>query len=303
VEDQLLLRAVRSEIGRRQDMKTERGFTLIELLVVIAIIAILAAILFPVLAKARESARNTQCISNLNQLSKACKMYMNDWDQRFPVGLNKYDRDVQRDWDPEGRERSYDRANLQIGPDPVSEADDPDYTAGTLDPYVKNREVWRCPSDHGAPGKTQNQDSWDPGVQGSFYKKFGSSYWYLLFCADGQLLEEQTTFLSKHSLLAFFDGGRGPQRWGGAGVEYHWDDQAKGWGVTSKRFYDVAHHPWPWHSKYIRDSEPGKINVVFLSGQAKPAVCEKSTYWLMHDENADGWVQYILRSRLYWYFS
>jgi prepilin-type N-terminal cleavage/methylation domain-containing protein len=279
------------------------GFTLIELLVVIAIIAILAAILFPVFAKARESARTSQCISNLNQLGKAAKMYMDDWDQRFPVALNKYDRDVQKDWDPEGRERRCDLANLQIGPDPISEQNDPDYTLGVLDPYVKNRNVWRCPSDRGAPAKSQNPDSWDPAVSGSFYKEFGSSYCYLLFCYDGQTLEEQSTFLNKHSLLAFFDGGRGPQRWGSAGVEYHWDNQEKGWGVTSRRFYDVKHHPWPWHSTYRRNSEPGKINVVFLSGQAKSVVCEKKTYWLMHDDSADSWVQYVLRSRLYWYFS
>src|SRR6266516_1564184 len=59
-----------------------RGFTLIELLVVIAIIAILAAILFPVFAQAREKARQTSCISNLKQLSLATIMYVGDYDQQ-----------------------------------------------------------------------------------------------------------------------------------------------------------------------------------------------------------------------------
>lgn len=60
------------------------GFTLIELLVVIAIIAILAAILFPVFAQARESARKITCVSNMRQMGLATRMYMQDFDEMFP---------------------------------------------------------------------------------------------------------------------------------------------------------------------------------------------------------------------------
>jgi len=64
------------------------GFTLIELLVVVAIIALLAAILFPVFATAREKARRTTCTSNLKQLGLAYIQYAQDYDEHFPVGVN-----------------------------------------------------------------------------------------------------------------------------------------------------------------------------------------------------------------------
>jgi len=67
------------------DDRMKRGFTLIELLVVIAIIAILAAILFPVFAQARESARKTSCLSNVKQIDLAIQMYVNDYDEVLPT--------------------------------------------------------------------------------------------------------------------------------------------------------------------------------------------------------------------------
>lgn len=65
-------------------MKGRRGFTLIELLVVIAIIAILAAILFPVFARVRKTALNSDCQSNLKQISSAFKMYLGEWHDCYP---------------------------------------------------------------------------------------------------------------------------------------------------------------------------------------------------------------------------
>ena len=96
---------------------TERGFTLIELLVVIAIIAILAAILFPVFAQAREKARSASCTSNLKQLGLGILMYKQDYDEKFPFG----------GWMPPGNIGSGEWQN-------------------TTQPYIKNKGVYYCPS-------------------------------------------------------------------------------------------------------------------------------------------------------------
>jgi prepilin-type N-terminal cleavage/methylation domain-containing protein/prepilin-type processing-associated H-X9-DG protein len=74
-------------MGGMMKMRRPRGFTLIELLVVIAIIAILAAILFPVFAKAREKARQTSCMSNMKQVALAADMYTTDYDGKYPISI------------------------------------------------------------------------------------------------------------------------------------------------------------------------------------------------------------------------
>src|ERR1051326_8790913 len=86
------------KLFRTQWRPAQRGFTLIELLVVIAIIAILAAILFPVFAQARETARMASCLSNLKQIGNGIMMYNQDYDEKFPStkawgrGWNSYEQ-------------------------------------------------------------------------------------------------------------------------------------------------------------------------------------------------------------------
>lgn len=133
-----------------------RGFTLIELLVVIAIIAILAAILFPVFAQARASARKISCTSNLKQLSVAVLMYCQDYDETFPMVTGQ---------------------NMPVAPG--SPFDGQAWVQNDIvfliQPYVKNFQVFFCPDrqkkvnqagDLCSPSPT-NQDVWGYGYNWS----------------------------------------------------------------------------------------------------------------------------------------
>jgi prepilin-type N-terminal cleavage/methylation domain-containing protein/prepilin-type processing-associated H-X9-DG protein len=122
--------------------KQKYAFTLIELLVVIAIIAILAAILFPVFAQARESARQTTCLSNLKQIGLAHMMYVQDYDETFvPVGGT-----IEQAWGGAGV-RPDQMQRLTQDPNTGVQALKPvNGWALNLLPYTKNRDMFLCPS-------------------------------------------------------------------------------------------------------------------------------------------------------------
>ncbi len=120
-----------------------RGFTLIELLVVIAIIAILAAILFPVFARAREKARQTSCLSNVKQIMLGVLMYAQDYDETFLV------------------------ASHWTAADNTLPSTTTTYWYEALGPYVKSSQIFVCPSQ-----RVGNPDAGRPGY-GWNYQEFG----------------------------------------------------------------------------------------------------------------------------------
>jgi len=140
---------------------TKSGFTLIELLVVIAIIAILAAILFPVFAQAREKARTISCLSNMKQLGTAFTMYLQDYDE---VVLPRYS------------------ACPSTGPAPTP--DDPTLWTNTIQPYIKNKQVFVCPS----ASNSKYGDTWNLRSYDSIGYNETISGWYYTTSACGQMI-------------------------------------------------------------------------------------------------------------------
>lgn len=151
------------------------AFTLIELLVVIAIIAILAAILFPVFAQAREAARKASCTSNLKQIGLALAMYRQDYDERLfasamlPGEQNTAVLDGQNIVRHVGGGTSY-----------------------FLQPYIKNEQVFRCPSDTGDNYWGRSTTTWP----------FSTREWW----------GRPTSYQYRHCFDGAFDGASRPNR-------------------------------------------------------------------------------------------
>lgn len=144
-----------TQLQRRFLRKRSDAFTLIELLVVIAIIAILAAILFPVFAQARESARISNCLSNLKQIDMGMQMYAQDYDETFPGSR------IQRL--PGNSDCDSVNGHI-IG-----------YKTVTF-PYIKNYQIWQCPSNPNRNIPTEEDD-----------KRFMTSY-----ASNGVLIYDNT---------------------------------------------------------------------------------------------------------------
>ena len=122
---------------------TKKGFTLIELLVVIAIIAILAAILFPVFARARENARRSSCSSNIKQIGLGFQQYIQDYDEKYPLiasgGVNSGGWAIQ------------------------------------MQPYLKSTQIFQCPSEPTAPASVNSSVTTGTNAYGN---TGFTDYWY-----------------------------------------------------------------------------------------------------------------------------
>ena len=158
---------------------TRRGFTLIELLVVIAIIAILAAILFPVFARAREKARQASCESNLKQIGLAVLMYVQDYDEMGPApvgGGTGYN--FMGGGNCGGCFQRYDSnwANVTAGAGR-------NYNIFT--PYIKNTQLWTCPSQGGSDFRSYG---WNRGCDARALAAFVSPSQTVMFADAEQSL-------------------------------------------------------------------------------------------------------------------
>ena len=162
------------------------GFTLIELLVVIAIIAILAAILFPVFARARAKAQQNTCLSNVKELALSMNMYVSDYDQMWPLFYVSY-----------------------CGTTVPSCNGMYNYWWDDLIPYTKNAQIDACPTDSaagvgGSVGNTNDSDSkvWS----GTLYVSYACND-YGLFTDGGTMLPTKDTSITQPSTtIELYDG-------------------------------------------------------------------------------------------------
>jgi prepilin-type N-terminal cleavage/methylation domain-containing protein/prepilin-type processing-associated H-X9-DG protein len=214
----------------RPRIHRQHGFTLIELLVVIAIIAILAAILFPVFAQAREKARASSCLSNVKQLATACTMYVQDYDEQMVPTYQYYagfsgNVNYLRWW--------YDM----------------------IMPYCKSWAVLQCPSGRGHNTVGQTKIDFVNGV-GGVWNSYGTCSNTVCVGSFGSakpyagVVEPANTIWIGESL-------RGPELWTRDGL----------WGWTCpKNEIPTGRRP---ASQLVCDRHNGGANYAFVDGHAK----------------------------------
>jgi len=217
-------------------MSSKKGFTLIELLVVIAIIAILAAILFPVFAKARDKARQASCLSNMKQMGLAVMQYIQDYDETAPTVVYRvFSADQLAKW-------SY----LIV-----------------LEPYMKSIDVTFCPS---VPKKFDNRTIWLAGGYNSstygpgfdflagqvcgFPPELGGACWLRINAPGASLASVK----APASVVAVFESCMGSTANLGGGF----------WPFAFGSAYAVSGYGGPWEPVHA-----GGSTMAFVDGHAK----------------------------------
>ncbi len=206
-------------MGPRSRSLALAGFTVIELLIVVAIIAILAGLLFPVFARAKRSAKQTVCLSNMNQIGSAIVLYEGDYDDVFPFAVDPSDKWASDIWDQSPQWKA-EIASMPL----MSDA---------LQPYVKSHEIFHCPSDTGM----YYLDSHFPTVlqsAPSMYATYGSSYLYRTEIAFRYMT--QSNFKLPANVNVMMDGAG---NWHGNGRGLVQDDIN-----DTQTVFDLLHDYW-----------------------------------------------------------
>jgi prepilin-type N-terminal cleavage/methylation domain-containing protein/prepilin-type processing-associated H-X9-DG protein len=235
---------------RTRSSSLSSGFTLIELLVVIAIIAILAAILFPVFAQAREKARATSCLSNLKQMGLAVFMYNQDYDEVFPTLYS----------------------GATYGPTYTMQDEAVKMWEGKIFPYIKSMPLYFCPS--GPRGDFVSEDLLGSGFP--TYAAFGFNYLPYgmnigfgvpIFkvlgidptgindysVAEGSMVHPAQTGMIADSIYPSYSFG-----------SYYWLYAPWARDIPSLGSWDGGHYGWCVHLRHT-----GRANMVFADGHAK----------------------------------
>jgi prepilin-type N-terminal cleavage/methylation domain-containing protein/prepilin-type processing-associated H-X9-DG protein len=200
-----------------------RGFTLIELLVVIAIIAILAAILFPVFAKAREKARQTSCLSNLKQMGLAVLSYAQDYDERLI--------------------RANNAPCTYLLPNGTVSLSTNMLWMYQVVPYMKNWQIFNCPSSSERLSETAYDSTLGYGFHGtaSPWNLAGRSLGELNVPAETIVLADCNYYLTDWDTAATSDNGYPPLAIHNEGANCTFaDGHAKWYRNSSLAYYDAV---------------------------------------------------------------
>ena len=217
--------------------KLRRGFTLIELLVVIAIISILAAILFPVFARARESARRASCLSNLKQIGLGMMQYVQDYDGKY----------FARYFTPndEYPGKTYSTNTWQPPTTNIASND-----GWFFEPYVKSRQLFICPSYNGNGGTNP---------YGYAYNLIAGDPYLLATPVSTYLVLSESIVQEPSSMVAFIDSSFATNAY---------PANSSNWAVSYCGVYNTSSSPCP-ADQALKGRHFGGQNAVFMDGHAK----------------------------------